>query len=150
MIVFDSTADLTDHVGTHLGSSPWVTMDHRHIRGFGEATHDFNWIHFDAERAAASPFGSIIAHGYHTLALIGGLIQQTIDTSFCSVGLNYGLDRVRFPAAVPVDSRVRLDLHLTDTVPFDGGVDAVYRCVIEIEDGDKPACVAEVIFRYYD
>lgn len=150
MIVFDSTTDLTEHVGQHLGSSPWVTLDERSIRTFGEVTHDLNWIHLDADRAASSPFGSIIAHGYHTLALIGGLIQQTVDTSFCSLGLNYGLGRVRFPSAVPVGARVRLDLHLADTLPFDGGADVVYRCVIEIEDHDKPACVAEVIFRYYD
>ncbi|MFZ2175914.1 MAG: MaoC family dehydratase [Rhodococcus sp. (in: high G+C Gram-positive bacteria)] len=150
MLVIENTAELACRAGEHLGNSPWIEVTQDVINEFGRSTHDLNWVHCDPERAASSPFGATIAHGYYSLALIGGLIQETIDTSFCSLGLNYGLDKVRFPAAVPVGSKVRLNLTLTGTDTIEGGINARYRCVIEIDGSEKPACVAEAIIRYYD
>ena len=143
-------ADLKTLVGQHVGQSDWVTIDQTSIDAFANNTHDHNWIHVDPHRAASTSFGATIAHGYHSLSLIGGLIQDIFIIDGVRMGLNYGIDKARFPQAVPVDSKVRLSVELTGVV--DAGVDAAdahYHCVIEVDRFAKPACVADIVFRYY-
>lgn len=146
----DGISELKTMVGQRLGESSWVTIDQPLIDSFADNTWDHNWIHVSPEKAKASPFGATIAHGYHSLALIGGLIQQVFLIDSVRMGLNYGVNKARFPQAVPVDSRVRLTVDLTDVAEAaDGAADVFYHCVIEIESFPKPACAADIIFRYY-
>ena len=147
---FAGTAELAARLGEELGTSDWVTIDQDLVDHFAIATFDHHWIHTDPERAAASPIGGTIAHGFHSLALIGGLMQQVIDMSACSTALNYGLEKVRFPAMVRSGARLRLRLSLDDVTPVDGGITAVFGCVIEMEGSDRPACVAASVARYLD
>lgn len=135
--------------GTHLGRSPWLLVDQGRVDRFAEATGDHQWIHVDPERAAAdSPFGGTIAHGYLTLSLTNGLLPQVVEVRGVSMGLNYGTNRVRFPAPVPVGSRVRVAADLTEVVDVPGGVQTTMTVTVEIEDGDRPGCVVEVLSRF--
>ena len=143
-------ADMVGSVGKHLGSSDWHLVDQERINRFADATGDHQWIHVDAERAKAGPFGTTIAHGYLTLSLAPILLSQLLAVEGTSLVVNYGLNRVRFPAPVPSGSRVRLSGEISGAEPFKGGVQVTVTGTFEIEGTDKPACVAEVVFRYYE
>ncbi|ODQ86176.1 MaoC family dehydratase [Mycolicibacterium holsaticum] len=137
-------------VGQRLGESRWLTIDQKLIDSFADDTCDHNWIHVDPDKAGRTPFGGTIAHGFHSMALIGGLIQEIFFIDHIRMGLNYGVNKARFPQAVTVDSQVRLSVDLNDVVvAADDSADAHYHCVIEIADQTKPACVADIVFRYY-
>jgi acyl dehydratase len=147
------TTDITglqDRVGEHLGWSDWREITQERVDQFADATDDHQWIHVDRERAAAeSPFGGTIAHGYLTLALVAPMLGELIHVDGVSMGINYGLDRVRFPAPVPVGSRIRAGAELVEVTEVPGGVQSKLNVTFEIENGEKPACVAEVLVRHY-
>ena len=137
-------------VGQHLGHSDWVTITQEQVNQFAEATGDHQWIHVDVERAKAeSPFGGPIAHGYLTLSLLASLSSQVLAVTDTVMGVNYGLNKVRFPSPVPVGSRVRLTATLKSVEEVTGGLQVTLGAVIEREGGDKPVCIAEPVFRYY-
>ena len=147
---FSSPAELEGSIGKQLGHSEWLEIDQNRINTFADATGDHQWIHVDPERAKAGPFGAPIAHGYLTLSLVSMLLPQIIEVSGISMGINYGTDRVRFPAPVPVGSRVRAGAELVDVKEVGGGaVQATVRVTMEIEGSEKPACVVDTISRYY-
>jgi len=146
--VFASPDDLLAAVGTELGSSDWVAIEQDRIDGFADATDDHQWIHVDPEAAAAGPFGSTIAHGYLTLALTNRFLPQIVRVDGVSLGINYGVNKVRFPQPVPVGSRVRGHATLTHAEEIDGGVQAVITMTVEIEGGTKPACIVESVSRF--
>ncbi|MGH9000997.1 MAG: MaoC family dehydratase [Acidimicrobiia bacterium] len=142
-------SELTESVGRHVGHSEWHLIDQEQIDRFADATGDHQWIHVDAERAKAGPFGTTIAHGYLTLSLGPKFIFDLVSVEGASLAVNYGLNKTRFPAPVPSGSRVRLGAELTGAEPIDGGVQAIFTFTFEVENQPKPACVAEVVFRYY-
>ena len=148
--VFASPDDLLGAVGDHLGHSEWVTVDQARIDMFADATGDHQWIHVDPEAAAAGPFGATIAHGYLTLALTNLLLPQIVRVDGISMGINYGVNRVRFPQPVLVGSRLRASATLTsaDELPGGAGVQTVITVAVEIEDRAKPACVVESVSRF--
>jgi acyl dehydratase len=143
MKVFRSVEELRDAVGTHVGYSDWYDIDQRRVDLFAEATGDFQWIHVDRERAAAGPFGSTIAHGFLTLSLLPVLAWGVYRTEGFQMEINYGLNKVRFPAPVPVPSRVRAGVEMLSLEEFGDGYMSTTRIVIEREGADKPVCVAE-------
>jgi acyl dehydratase len=147
-IVFDGLDELRGAVGTELGPSDWHEITQRQIDLFAEATGDHQWIHVDLERAAAGPFGTTIAHGYLTLALVSYLLPQTIRVHGISMGINYGTNKVRFPAPVPVGSKVRARGKIASVDDVAGGVQMMTLVTIEIEGNAKPACVVESLSRY--
>jgi acyl dehydratase len=137
-------------VGQHLGYSDWVEITQDMVNRFAEATGDHQWIHTDPERAAKeSPFGGPIAHGYLTLSLLPMLVPQIVEITGFRMGVNYGTEKVRFPAPVPVGSRVRAGATLTSATPVDGGVQMQIEVTVEIEGGSKPAMVATSLSRRY-
>jgi acyl dehydratase len=137
-------------VGQHLGYSDWVPITQEQVNLFAEATGDHQWIHVDPERAAKeSPFGGPIAHGYLTLSLLPMLVPQIVEITGFRMGVNYGVDKVRFPSPVPVGSRVRAGATLDSVTPFDGGITMVVTVTVEIEGGSKPAMVATTVSRRY-
>jgi acyl dehydratase len=137
-------------VGRHLGHSGWVTVTQEQVDLFAEATGDSQWIHVDVERAKAeSPFGGPVAHGYLTLSLLPMLMPQIVEITGFGMGVNYGLEKVRFPSPVPVGSRIRAGAILDSATPFDGGVQMVATVTIEVEGGTKPAMVATSVSRRY-
>jgi acyl dehydratase len=129
-----------------LGVSDWVTIDQEQVNQFAEATHDRQWIHVDPEAAAKGPFGTTVAHGYLTLALLPYLVSQVLSVSDATIGVNYGTERIRFTAPVPVGSQVRLQARLVSSERRGEGV--LYRVGVEIEikGGQKPALVGEVVY----
>ena len=150
MSVTTTTVDeLQRLVGTHLGYSDWVTIDQARINLFADATGDHQWIHVDPERAKEGPFGGTIAHGYLTLALTPGLLDQVVAVQGAAFGVNYGCNKVRFPAPVPVDSDLRLGASVGSVEEVDGGVQVVLDVTLEVRDAPKPSCVAQVVYRYY-
>jgi acyl dehydratase len=146
---FESVDDLATKIGEVLGISDWVTITQEQVNMFADATGDHQWIHVDPERAAASPFGTTIAHGLMTLALVPGLTPQMFHVKGVDMILNYGLNKVRYPAPVPVGSRVRARVTLVsvDPVGSDGAWQAVLAANVEIEGGVKPAVVSEIVLR---
>ena len=137
-------------VGQQLGYSDWVEVTQEQVNQFAEATGDHQWIHVDPERAKKeSPFGGPIAHGYLTLSLIPALVPQIVDIEGFRMGVNYGTEKVRFPAPVPVGSRVRAGAIMESATPFDGGITMNMGVTVEIEGGTKPAMVATVVYRRY-
>jgi acyl dehydratase len=148
----DGIAGLRELVGSHLGYSEWLEVTQERVNTFADATGDHQWIHVDAERAKAeSPFGGPIAHGYLTLSLGPVLMPQIMTVSGIRMGVNYGLDKVRFLNPVPVGANLRLGAELTKVDELPGNGAQVYMTfTFEIEGVDKPACVAEIIFRYYE
>ncbi len=146
---FDKITDLQTLVGQALGDSGWVTIDQHRINLFAEATGDHQWIHLDAERAAEGPFGSTIAHGFLTLSLLPELTAAAFTVLDTRMGVNYGLNKVRFPAPVPVDSRVRGRFRLLAYDPLEDGAQLTVEATIEREGGLKPVCVAESVSRRY-
>ncbi len=147
--IFKTPQDLKSAVGEHLGYSDWLEMTQDRIDKFAEATGDRQWIHVDPERAKQGPFGACIAHGYLTLALVNLFLPQIVEVRGISMGVNYGSDRLRFPAPVPVGSRIRGGAELTQVEEVKGGVQATIRVTVEVEGQDRPACVVETISRYY-
>ncbi|MFV0317495.1 MAG: MaoC family dehydratase [Microthrixaceae bacterium] len=139
-------------VGEHLGYSEWLEITQERVNQFAEATGDHQWIHVDPERAAKeSPFGGPIAHGYLTLSLGPALMPSIVTVKGMRMGVNYGCGKVRFPSPVPVGSRVRLGAQLDSLERLPGdGAQVSMTFTYEVEDAPKPACVAEIIFRYYE
>ena len=146
MLTVENPAELKNHVGQTLGTSEWFTIDQPMIDAFAKATGDMNWIHIDVERASREmPGGKTIAHGYLTLSLIPRLSKTVYHIQQRAKGFNYGANRVRFTAPVPVGSRVRLTESLKEAADTDAGLRLTFVCVIEIEGGKRPAMVAEII-----
>lgn len=136
-------------VGRHLGYSDWVTVTQEQVDRFADATGDHQWIHVDPERARAeSPFGGPIAHGYLTLSLTNLFLPQVVDVQGVSLGVNRGTGKVRFPAPVPVGSRLRAGVELTAVQDVAGGVDTTMVITVERAGSDKPVCVVESLSRY--
>jgi acyl dehydratase len=143
-------AELPGLVGTELGTSDWFEVPQENVNLFAEATGDHQWIHVDVERAKKeSPYGGPIAHGYLTLSLLVPLFAQVLTVTDTAMGVNYGLNKVRFPAPVPVGAKVRMTATLKQVEGFPGGLQLTFACVIEREGGDKPVCIAEPVYRYY-
>lgn len=154
MRIFQSVADLEAVVGQEVATSDWVEIDQARVDLFADATDDHQWIHIDPERAAKGPFGGPIAHGFLTLSLLPHLMTQAFTIENTVLGVNYGLNKVRFPSPVPVGSRLRARfklLSLEKLPPQMGhpGVQVVWEVTIEREGGDKPVCVAESVTRRY-
>ena len=148
MRTFDRLADLASFEGREIGASGWVSIAQSRIDLFAQATGDAQWIHVDAARAAAGPFGTTVAHGFLTLSLLSELSAAAFRIADVRMGLNYGLDRVRFPSPVPVDSRLRAVCVLDKFEPIDGGAQLTLTVTVEREGGAKPACVAEWVTRH--
>jgi acyl dehydratase len=146
---FAHLADLATLEGQEIGTSGWVVVDQARIDGFARATGDEQWIHVDPARAAAGPFGTTVAHGFLTLSLLSDLLAGALHIADVRMGLNYGLDRVRFPSPVPVDSRVRAVCRLSRFEAIAGGAQLTIAVTVEREGGTKPACVAEWITRHF-
>ncbi len=142
-------ATLPDSAGQHLGYSDWTEMTQELVNRFAEVTGDHNFIHVDPERAASSPFGGTIAHGFLTLSLIAPITQQALTVTDAAVGINYGLDRVRFPAPLPVGSRWRAGVEIQEAREVRGGVEVKLLVTVEVEGSEKPALVAESVVRSY-
>jgi acyl dehydratase len=148
--VFKSPKELSAAIGNQLGKSEWITISQERINQFAEATGDHQWIHVDVERAKKGPFGAPIAHGYLTLSLVSLFLPQIMEVHGISMGVNYGTDKVRFPAPVPVGSKLRGSGELVKVEEVGGGgTQATVRVTVEIEGKDKPACVVDTISRYY-
>ena len=147
--VFTTPRELLAAVGKPLGASDWLEIRQERIDGFADATGDHQWIHVDPERAKSGPFGKTIAHGYLTLSLVNCFLPQIVEVRGISMGVNYGCEMVRFPAPVPVGSRVRGVGQLVAAEEVKGGaVQATVRVTVEIEGGAKPACVVDTISRF--
>jgi acyl dehydratase len=146
---FASLDELRAAVGEELGTSDWLEVDQKRIDQFAEATGDHQWIHVDPERAATGPFGTTIAHGYLTLSLIPQFTFALLKVEGVAMGINYGVNKVRFPSPVPVGSRLRASSRLAEVTEVPGGAQIVTVVTIEREGGDKPVCVAETVARYY-
>ena len=147
---FDTLNDLAACVGQHVATSDWLTITQEQVNRFAEATGDHQWIHVDVERAKQGPFGAPIAHGFLTLSLLPQIFDQAMTLRQSGMGVNYGLNRVRFMTPVPVGSRVRGHLKLLSSEPIDnGGLQMVWETTIELEGATKPACVAESVVRRY-
>ena len=146
--ILDGEDAIRAAVGTHLGYSDWLQIDQDRINLFADATGDHQWIHVDAEKAKDGPFGATIAHGYLTMSLSNLFLPQIIEVRGFSMGVNYGVDKVRFPAPVTVGSRIRGGGELVEVTDVKGGVQTLVRITIEIEGGDKPACVIDSLSRW--
>jgi len=144
----EDLAEVLTLSGTDLGASAWLEIDQKRIDLFAEASGDHQWIHVDPERAAAGPFGATIAHGYLTLALVVPLLWELVSFPADAMIVNYGLNKVRFPAPVPVDSQVRLRAAIARVTETQGGAEIVLDLAVEVDGAARPACVAEAVYRY--
>ena len=142
-------ADLQALVGQPLGTSDWIDVDQARISNFADATGDHQWIHVDPARAAAGPFGGTIAHGFLTLSLLPRLMAAAFEVADVQRGINYGLDRLRFPAVVPAGSSIRGHFRLDAWTQVDGGAHLVVEATVEVRGQAKPACVAHWLMRLY-
>ncbi len=147
--VFERPADLIGKDGMSLGVTDWLTVNQQRIDQFADATGDHQWIHVDPVKAASGPYGKCIAHGYLTLALVNLFLPQLMRVDNVSMGVNYGVDKVRFPAPVPVDSRIRGRGEILAVEEVKGAVQVIVRVSVEIEGSDRPACVADTISRFF-
>ena len=146
----NAPADLLQLVGAQLGHSDWLDVPQHDINLFAEATHDHQWIHTDVERAQAGPFGGPIAHGYLTLSLLIPLWTQILTVDNLGMAVNYGLNKVRFPSPVPAGGKVRMSATLAGAEEVKGGgVQVLVDAVMELQGGDKPVCVAQMVLRFY-
>ena len=141
--------DLAAHAGQVLGQTSWRLVTQDDVDAFAGLTGDDQWIHVDPERAKAGPFGATIAHGYFTLALSTIFLDEVVTIKGANVVLNYGSNRVRYPAPVPVGSRIRAAVELPAVEDIPGGVQVTFRLVYEVEGQQKPGCVADIVYRYY-
>lgn len=146
--VFAGPAAVKEAVGQHLGYTDWMVIDQDRINRFADATGDHQWIHVDEEKAKEGPFGATIAHGYLTLSLTNLFLPQLIQVENISMGINYGVNKVRFPAPVRVGSRIRGGAEIVEVEDIPGGVQAIIRITVELEGSDKPACVVDNVTRY--
>ncbi|MEP6723507.1 MAG: MaoC family dehydratase [Variovorax sp.] len=150
MKTFQTLQDMAACVGQEVAQSDWITVTQEQVNQFAEATGDHQWIHVDVERAKAGPFGAPIAHGFLTLSLLPKIFETAVEVVESRMGVNYGLNRVRFMAPVPVGSRLRGRMKLLSSEPIDNnGVQMVWETTIELEGVSKPACVAESVVRRY-
>ncbi len=147
--VFHSVEELRGAAGRESGPTEWLTIEQSRIDAFADATDDHQWIHVDPSRAAAGPFGTTIAHGYLTLSLVNKFLPDLLRVENAKMGVNYGTDKVRFPAAVKVGARIRGRAQVLTASDVPDGVQIVVRVTIEVEGGDRPACVADTISRFY-
>ena len=145
----DLKTDTTLKPGTEFGPSSWIEIPQETIDAFAEATGDRQWIHVDPERAAAGPFGTTIGHGYLTLSLLPVMSSEVVPRQGDGMAVNYGLNKVRFPAPVPVGSRLRGTFRVDSVDESESGFQAAMTATVEREGGEKPVCVAQVLFRYY-
>ncbi|MFE5708385.1 MaoC family dehydratase [Rhodococcus koreensis] len=146
----DKVDDLHGLLGQLLEPSDWIEITQDRINTFADASDDHQWIHVDVERATTeSPFGGPIAHGYLTLSLLSTMFEQILNVRGASMAVNYGLNKVRFPAPVPVGSKVRLVVEVAAVEDVTGGVQVILQATVHCSAGDKPACVAEPVYRYY-
>ena len=146
---FGSLEELGREIGQVVGTSDWITITQPAIDEFARATGDLQWIHVDPERAAQGPFGTTIAHGFLTLSLLPQMGESAISLGGVRMGVNYGLNKVRFPAPVPVGSRLRGHFKLTGFEPIEGGAQITLEVTMEREGSAKPVCVAESLSRRY-
>lgn len=147
MRIFERLEELESLIGQEIGVSDWIAVEQPRIQAFADATEDQQWIHTDPARAVAGPFGATIAHGFLTLSLLPRFYQTAFRVEEVRMGLNYGLDRVRFPAPVPVGSKLRGRFVLRKLEAIDGGVQMMVEVTVEREGGSKPVCVAESLTR---
>ena len=141
---------IKDHIGEHLGYSAYHRVSQEQVNLFADATGDHQWIHIDVERAKAGPFGGPIAHGYLTLSLAPELLAQVLRVEGVKMGVNYGANKVRFPAPVPVGANIRVGAKLVGVEDVAGGLQVTVETTFECEGATKPSCVAELLFRYYN
>ncbi|MBJ8342880.1 MaoC family dehydratase [Antrihabitans sp. YC3-6] len=144
----DSPADLVDLIGKTVGTTEWHDVTQDQVNRFADATGDHQWIHTDPERAATGPFGGTIAHGYLTLSLAPQVLAEVLEVDNVSAALNYGLNKVRFPAPVPVGSKLRTTVTVVSAHRKPAGVEAVFGLTYEIDGGSRPACIADVVVLY--
>jgi len=149
MRTFAKLADLQPLVGQHIADSDWIEVTQERIQLFADATNDHQWIHVDVERAKAGPFGAPIAHGFMTLSLLPEMGASAMEVLDARMGVNYGLNRVRFPAPVPAGSRVRGRFKLLGFETIEGGAQLTFEVLMEREGSDKPVCVAESVGRRF-
>ena len=149
MTRFEHLSELQAKVGQSIGTSDWISVDQPRIDQFAQATGDLQWIHVDPLRAAQGPFGTTVAHGFLTLSLLPEMAASAFDVADTRMGVNYGLDKVRFPAPVPSGSRLRGHFTLLAYQPLDGGAQLTMACTMEREGSAKPVCVAQSISRRY-
>jgi acyl dehydratase len=149
MRVFNGLDELRAAAGTRVGTSDWMTIEQSRVDMFADATDDHQWIHIDPVKAEAGPFGTTIAHGFLTLSLLPELLKQVYRVDGVKMGINYGLNKVRFTAPVPVGSKVRGVVDIADVAETKGGVQVTTRVTVEIEGSERPALVAEWITRQY-
>jgi len=136
-------------VGKQIGYSEWQTITQERVNLFADATDDHQWIHVDPEAAKKGPFGGPIAHGYLTLSLAPILLNKVLVINNMTFGINYGANKVRFPSPVPVGAELRMGVTVASADDVDGGVQVVFDLVMEVKDAPKPACVAQVVYRYF-
>lgn len=148
-VILNGVEGIKASAGQHLGKSEWKTVTQERINAFADATEDWDWIHVDPEKAKQSPFGKTIAHGYMTVAWLIPLLKDIYKLENIGMGLNYGINKLRFPAAVPVGSRVRLDCTLKQVDEIGEGVQMTMDCIVECDQTPKPALAAEIVFRFY-
>jgi acyl dehydratase len=142
-------AGLAELAGVELGQTEWAEMTQAQVDAFADVTDDHNFIHVDPRRAAATPFGGTIAHGFLTLSLLAPVTQQLLEVTDANVKVNYGLDRVRFPSPVPVGKRYRSSAKLAEVTVLEGGAQVKVVATVEVEGSEKPALVAELLLRFY-
>ena len=148
--IIEGIEGLKAKVGEHLGYSDWHEVTQEQVNQFAAATGDHQWIHVDPERAKSGPFGGTIAHGYLTMSLAPSLLAEVWRVDGMKMGLNYGINKLRFPSPVPVGSKLRVGAKLAKVEDVSGGAQGTLELTFEIEGKDKPACVAEVVYRYFD
>jgi acyl dehydratase len=146
---FETIAELQPLVGQEIGTSEWITVTQERIQLFADATNDHQWIHLDVERAKSGPFKTTIAHGFLTLSLLPEMSASAFEVRGTRMGVNYGLNKVRFPAPVPSGSRLRGRFKLLDYKPLEGGAQLTVQVTMEREGSDKPVCVAESLARRF-
>ena len=147
-MIFNTPKDLLKAEGTNLGVTEWQEITQERINLFAEATGDHQWIHTDPARAKDGPFGATVAHGYLTLSITNLFLPQLLQVSEFTMGINYGVNKVRFPSPVPVNSRTRASGVIGEVDEIPGGVQAIVALTVEIEGNEKPACVVESISRF--
>ena len=149
MRVFETLQEVADRVGQELAVSDWIEVTQERINLFAQATGDHQWIHVDPVRAAAGPYGACIAHGYLTLSMVNLFLPQLVEVRGTSMGINYGLERVRFPGIVPVGSRLRARAEVVAVATVGEAVQSTVRVTVEREGAERPVCVADTISRYF-
>lgn len=147
--VFKHPTDMLAAAGQHLGYSEWMTIDQQRINQFAEATGDYQWIHVDEARALQGPFGKTIAHGCLISALASKFLAEVVAVHSVVMAVNYGFDRIRYPAPVPAGSRIRGGCELIAAAAIKGAIQTVIRVTVDIEGGDRPACVVDTINRFF-